>query len=190
MRVTLTAMLGTTRIPMQVDVGTGDAVVPPPETIDYPGLLALPAARVRIYRPETSIAEKTEALVRLGLANSRMKDLFDIYSMAQRMAFEGDSLRAALMATFDRRQTALPVELPIAPTDDFALDIQKQNQWRAFSGRLRETISTELGDVIAALREFLWPAVAAADSDTEWSARWLPGGPWSSDDNPRKPQGL
>ncbi len=179
MRVTLTTMLGTTRIPMQVDVGTGDAVVPPPETIDYPGLLALPAARVRIYRPETSIAEKTEALVRLGLANSRMKDLFDIYSMAQRMSFEGGSLRAALMATFDRRQTGLPVKLPIALTDEFALDTQKQNQWRAFSDRLREPISAELGDVVAALREFLWPAVAAADADTEWRARWSPGGPWS-----------
>ena len=97
----------------------------------------------------------------------------------QRMSFEGDSLRAALMATFDRRQTALPVELPIALTDEFALDTQKQNQWRAFSDRLREPISAELGDVVAALREFLWPAVAAADTDTEWRARWSPGGPWS-----------
>jgi hypothetical protein len=74
MRVKLMAMLGTVRIPLQVDVGAGDAVVPPPELLDYPGLLDLPRARIRAYRPETSIAEKAEAMVRLALANSRMKD--------------------------------------------------------------------------------------------------------------------
>jgi hypothetical protein len=70
--VTLMAMLGHVRIPLQIDIGAGDAVVPPPDTIDYPGVLDLPRARVRVYRPETSIAEKTEAMVRLALANSRM----------------------------------------------------------------------------------------------------------------------
>jgi predicted nucleotidyltransferase component of viral defense system len=73
MRVKLMAMLGNVRIPLQVDVGAGDAVVPPPEILDYPGLLDLPRARLRAYRPETSIAEKTEAMVRLALANSRSR---------------------------------------------------------------------------------------------------------------------
>jgi predicted nucleotidyltransferase component of viral defense system len=81
MRITLMAMLGNVRIPLQVDIGAGDVVVPPPDIIDYPGLLDLPRARLRVYRPETSIAEKTEALVRLGLANSRMKDFFDIHAL-------------------------------------------------------------------------------------------------------------
>ena len=101
MRVTLMAMLGKVRIPLQVDIGAGDAVVPPPEVIDYPGLLDLPRARVRAYRPETSIAEKTEAMVRLALANSRMKDFFDI----QRLADDPDVRRrddaARSRATFD-----------------------------------------------------------------------------------------
>ena len=70
-------------IPLQVDIGAGDAVVPPPEVLDYPGLLDLPRARLRAYRPETSIAEKTEAMVRLALANSRMKDFFDIHRLAE-----------------------------------------------------------------------------------------------------------
>jgi predicted nucleotidyltransferase component of viral defense system len=104
MRVTLTAKLGNIRIPLQVDVGVGDAVVPPPETLDYPGLLDLPRARVRAYRPETSIAEKCEALVTLALANSRMKDFSDIYSLALVRSFDGETLRAALAATFSRRQ--------------------------------------------------------------------------------------
>jgi predicted nucleotidyltransferase component of viral defense system len=78
MRVTLMARLGNARIPLQVDIGAGDAVVPPPDLVEYPGLLDLPRARLRVYRPETSIAEKTEAMVRLAMANTRMKDLFDI----------------------------------------------------------------------------------------------------------------
>ena len=83
MRVKLMAMLGNVRIPLQVDVGAGDAVVPPPEILDYPGLLDLPRARLRAYRPDTSIAEKTEAMVRLALANSRMKDFFDIHRLVE-----------------------------------------------------------------------------------------------------------
>jgi hypothetical protein len=83
MRVKLMAMLRNVRIALQVDVGAGDAVVPAPEVLDYPGLLDLPRARIRAYRPETSIAEKTEAMVRLALANSRMKDFFDIHRLAE-----------------------------------------------------------------------------------------------------------
>jgi hypothetical protein len=76
MRVKLMAMLGSVRIPLQVDVGAGDAVVPPPEVLDYPSLLDLPRARIRAYRPETSIAEKTEAMVSRGVANSRERFLW------------------------------------------------------------------------------------------------------------------
>ncbi len=126
--------------------------------------------------PETSIAEKTEALVRLGLANSRMKDLFDIYTMAQRMSFEGDALRLALRATFDRRQTALPAELPIALTNEFALDSQKRSQWVAFSGRLAAPFLVDLRDVTEVLRDFLWPALWAARIDTRWGSHWSPDG--------------
>jgi Nucleotidyl transferase AbiEii toxin, Type IV TA system len=103
MRVKLMAMLGNVRIPLQVDVGAGDAVVPPPEVLDYPGLLDLPRARLRAYRPETSIAEKTEAMVRLALANSRMKDFFDIHRLAATRTFDGETMRLAVAATFARR---------------------------------------------------------------------------------------
>lgn len=91
MRVKLMTMLGKVRIPLQIDVGAGDAVVPPPEVVDFPGLLDLPRARLRAYRPETSIAEKTEAMVRLALANSRMKDFFDIHGLAETRTFDGET---------------------------------------------------------------------------------------------------
>lgn len=110
MRVKLMAMLGNVRIPLQVDVGAGDAVVPPPEVLDYPGLLELPRARLRAYRPETSIAEKTEAMVRLALANSRMKDFLDIHRLAETRTFDGEAMRLAVAATFARRGIEIPGE--------------------------------------------------------------------------------
>jgi len=80
-------------------------------------LLDLPRARVRAYRPETSIAEKTEAMVRLALANSRMKDFFDIWRLAMSRPFDGETFRLAISATFERRQTPLP-----SLTDEFGAD--------------------------------------------------------------------
>lgn len=132
MRVTLLAMLGNVRIPLQVDVGAGDAVVPPAELVDYPGLLDLPRARIHAYRPETTIAEKTEAMVTLALANSRMKDLYDIRSLVMAHALDGETMRAAVAATFARRRTTVPSEPPVALTREFAENPQKRRQWDAF----------------------------------------------------------
>ncbi len=179
MRITLMAMLGKVRIPLQVDIGAGDAVVPPPDTIDYPGLLDLPRARVRVYRPETSIAEKTEAMVRLALANSRMKDFFDIRRLAMSRPFDGETLRLAISATFERRQTPLPSNPPLALTTEFAADPQKGRQWDAFVGRIRGAEHPSLSEVIDTLRAFLLPALLAASTNGPWERRWEPGGPWS-----------
>ncbi len=180
MRITLMSMLGRVRIPLQVDVGAGDAVVPPPDTIDYPGLLDLPRARLRVYRPETSIAEKTEAMVRLAQANSRMKDLFDIHGLATTRTFDGNTLRLALAATFERRQTPLPSAPPIALTKEFGDDLQKRRQWDAFVGRIRSADHTDLSEVIDVLGVFLWPVLQAAARPVVWPRQWEPGGPWKS----------
>ena len=133
--ITLMAMLGRVRIPLQVDVGAGDAVVPPAEILDYPGLLDLPHARLRAYRPETAIAEKTEAMVRLALANSRMKDFFDIHRLAETRTFDGETMRLAVAATFTRRGVEIPGERPLALSSEFADDAQKKVQWTAFVRR-------------------------------------------------------
>jgi hypothetical protein len=156
MRVKLMAMLGNVRIPLQVDVGASDAVVPPPEVLDYPGLLDLPRARLRAYRPETSIAEKTEAMVRLALANSRMKDFFDIHRLAETRTFDGETLRLALAATFSRRGIDIPGERPLALTSEFADDAQKKIQWAAFVRRARRPELADLSAIIATLDRFLW----------------------------------
>ena len=179
LRVKLMAMLGNIRIPLQVDVGAGDAVVPPPEVLDYPSLLDLPRARIRAYRPETSIAEKTEAMVSRGVANSRMKDFFDIYGLAETRTFDGDTMRAALAATFARRKTAIPVERPLALTREFADDPQKRIQWTAFVRRTRRPELAHLSAIAETLEQFLWPALQAARREEQWQRTWAAGGPWT-----------
>lgn len=110
LRVTIQARLGNARLPVQIDVGFGDALVPEPEWLEYPGLLDLPRPRLRAYRPETAIAEKFHAMVVLGEANSRMRDFFDIYALAKDQEF-GDDLVQAVRATFERRRTVIPSDL-------------------------------------------------------------------------------
>jgi predicted nucleotidyltransferase component of viral defense system len=178
MRVKLLAMLGKVRIPLQVDIGAGDAVVPPPEMLDYPSLLDLPLARIRAYRPETSIAEKTEAMVLLALANSRMKDFFDIHQLAETRTFEGETLRLAITATFERRGIEVPTEPPLALTREFADNAQKKVQWAAFVRRTRRPDLDDLEAVVAALDRFLWPVLQAATRRKPWPHRWSGGGPW------------
>lgn len=179
MRVKLMAMLGNVRIPLQVDVGAGDAVVPPPEVLDYPSLLDLPRARIRAYRPETAIAEKTEAMVSRGVANSRMKDFFDIYGLAGTRTFDGETMRAALAATFGRRGTAIPAQPPLALTREFGDDPQKKVQWAAFVRRTRRSHLTDLSAIVGTLERFLWPALQAARRKEPWHWTWASGGPWS-----------
>ena len=178
MRVKLMAMLGNVRIPLQVDVGAGDAVVPPPEIREFPGLLNFPRATLRMYRPETSIAEKTEAMVRLGLANSRMKDFFDIHELASTQAFDGDALRRAVAATFARRSTAIPAERPLALTEEFAVNPQKQAQWTPFVRRTRRPELGDLRHIVEKLDAFLWPVLQAVARGESWAYRWSAGGSW------------
>ena len=117
---------------MQVDVGFGDAVTPAALEVDYPSLLDMPMPRLRAYPPETIVAEKLQAMVALGMLNSRMKDFFDLWAISQTFPFDGPVLGDALRATFTRRGTLLPAGTPIALTQAFADDAAKQAQWRAF----------------------------------------------------------
>jgi predicted nucleotidyltransferase component of viral defense system len=88
-RLRLTAALGNARIPLQVDVGFGDAVVPAPEEVAFPTLLGMPAPQLKAYRRETVVAEKFEAMVKLGMLNSRMKDFYDVWELSQKIRLRG-----------------------------------------------------------------------------------------------------
>lgn len=183
-RIRLLGMLGKARIPLQVDIGFGDVVTPTPVAATYPTLLDLPAPQIRTYPRETVAAEKFEAMIRLGMANTRMKDFYDLWTLAQRFAFEGMILSHALAATFSRRSTPLPPGTPLALLPEFREDRGKQVQWSAFlrKGRL-EPANLTLRDVAEVLSTFLLPPAHAAAREAAFDARWGPGGPWRSLDD-------
>ncbi len=179
-RVVLLGLLGSARVPIQVDVGFGNAVTPPPRQIEYPTILPLPAPRIRAYPPESVVAEKLQAMVVLGMANSRMKDLYDLLILARGLSFDGATLETAVRNTFERRQTPIPEVDPVALTDEFFADPAKVRQWQAFLSRLElPPDSAPLREVARELREFLMPLLTHVRSGKPaGTASWPPGGPW------------
>lgn len=160
-RVVVPAELAGARIKVQVDIGLGDATVPRPSLVEVVSLLDLPATRMRAYAPETVVAEKLEALVVLGIATSRMKDLYDLDLLRRSFRFD-ETLVDAVRATFSRRGTPLPSALPVGLSDTFAADAVKLTQWRAFLGKAGAEEDLELAPVVAELREWLWPILSRA----------------------------
>lgn len=181
-RLTLDATIGSARIRVQMDFGFGDAITPAPRLENYPTLLAFPAPRLRTYPRETVVAEKFEAMVSLGLANTRMKDFFDVWLLQRHFAFEGDLLARAVRNTFERRQTALPTEIPLAFTPSFTADMAKVMAWRAFEGRAQIKDLPPLGDVVAEVEIFLWPVAQAAVQELIWPRTWAVGQGWRPGD--------
>lgn len=152
-RVALRATLEGARISLQVDIGFGDVVTPAPEAITYPVLLDdLPAPGLRAYPKATVVAEKFQALCALGMANTRMKDYFDLWVLLRDEDLDNDELARAIGATFARRRSQMPDGIPAGLSDAFAADAGKQAQWRAFVSRNKlETAALEV--VVRALRE-------------------------------------
>ena len=179
-RIRLSAYIGKTRIRVQVDIGFGDAVTPGTEEVSIPCLLDLPKPRLRAYPQETVIAEKTQVMVVLGMANSRMKDFYDLWTLARNHEYDGRSLSEALRATFARRRTAIPEDMPIGLSEEFGADGVKRVQWQAFmrkSGLAADR--PELAAVIEVMREFLLPPMEAARDGRLLSSRWYPKHGWS-----------
>ncbi|MFN0077046.1 MAG: nucleotidyl transferase AbiEii/AbiGii toxin family protein [Prosthecobacter sp.] len=174
-RIMVKATLAGAVVPVQVDIGFGDAITPAPVSLVWHELLDFPEARLLTYPPETVIAEKLDAAVQLELDNSRMKDFFDLDWLCRNMEFEHATLRAAIVATFDRRGTMLPDEAPLALTEEFANDKTKITQWKAFL-RKNRLEADELPVVITRLHDFLMPILLplAAASKT-----WKPERGWS-----------
>jgi predicted nucleotidyltransferase component of viral defense system len=175
-RIHLTAHLGKARIPLQVDIGFGDPVTPEPLMLELPVLLDFPAPQVRAYPPETVVAEKYEALVRLGLSTGRIKDFYDLWYLATHFAFEGPVLQHAIRNTFGARLSLLPIEPPIALTDEFEADPSRQQLWKAFTRRAGVVSAGSLGETLALLRTFLLPV--GLQSAGRVPDAWTPGGPW------------
>ena len=156
LRLRTTGALAGARITVTIDIGFGDAIEPGLDEVNLPVLLDLPQPRLRVYARETVIAEKFQAMVMLGLANSRMKDFYDVWILSRSYEFDDDRLPRAIAATFERRGTAIPLEAPVALTQAFAFDSSKQQQWAAFVRDLAIGIPA-LDTVVTDLAAFLMP---------------------------------
>ena len=179
LRLTLDCRLENARIPIQIDIGFGDVVTPAATEVTYPVLLDFPAPVLPAYSRESVVAEKFQAMVMLGIANSRMKDFYDLWVLARQFEFQGPVLCQAIRATFERRRTPVPAEVPVALSSEFAQDRGKQTQWRAFIGKGKlDTGGAGLDEVVDALRGFLMPPAQAVAAGGLLEMVWPASGPW------------
>ncbi len=176
-RVRFLGALGTAKITMQIDIGFGDAVYPEPEKSEFPTMLNFPAPRLFCYSRESSIAEKLEAMVKLGTLNSRMKDFYDIWLLSRQFNFDGTQLLEALRLTFERRNTEMPLE--IEAFTDFFIEA-KQTQWAAFRKRLGENhVPVSFREIVASVDSFLSPIIRGLASGRSIFVNWIAPGPWA-----------
>lgn len=167
------------RVRMQIDVGFGDSVHPPPHEVDFPVLLEAPRPRIRVYSREAVVAEKVHAMVVIGERNSRYKDFYDIYTLARHFPFEGKLLTTAVRTTFERRRTPLSTMVPVALTPQFYREHRRVELWRGYVNRtiLRDPPShfTSVGETVLSFLRQPWDALAHG---SEFIASWPVGGPW------------
>lgn len=173
-RVRLNGNLENARIRIQVDLGFSDVIVPGPEVFDYPTILELPPPVLSCYTKETIVAEKFQAMVKLDILNSRMKDFYDILVLASHYKFNGTVLRESISETFRRRTTEMPAN-PTVLTEEFSLNTDKITQWKAFlrKGDLSD-VPEDYEEVIHILTKFLKPIVDSIVEKQDFDKTWQP----------------
>jgi hypothetical protein len=164
---------------LQLDIGIDDAVVPEPEWVEYPTLLDLDAPRILAYQPSTALAEKLDTIVSKGLANSRLKDYYDIWLLSTLHSYEGVELAASILATFTHRRTTIPLDTPPGLTNAFyGSDVAKAG-WRSFLSSRETKAPDDFAEVCRVISEFIMPPAAAAASGEAFEMRWEPSVGWS-----------
>lgn len=159
-------------------MGFGDAVTPQASLLEYPALLDFPAPRLRAYPRETVVAEKLEAMVQLGMVNSRMKDFYDVALLAREFDFDAGLLARAIQATFERRRTRLPSTTPVALTAAFSVDSTKKTQWSGFLRKSGVRQAGTLTDIITEVRVFVEEPLTAAANGSPSLRIWHAGRRW------------
>ena len=177
-RVFLRGNLSSIRLFLQIDIGFGDVIIPKPDRVNYPVLLDFPPPELDGYSMESTVAEKFQAMVKLGLLNSRMKDFYDIWFLSRRFDFKGETLIEAIEKTFEKRKTPLISE-PSIFNPTFIKDDTKQAQWKGFIDKAKLTNApSSFEDVAAAVKVFLQPIVDSTISKRMFQSSWIPPGPW------------
>ncbi len=177
-RVRLHGSLGNARVSLQIDIGFGDVIVPGPSLVEYPALLDYPAPELNGYTMESTVAEKFQAMVKLGVLNSRMKDFYDIWLLSHMFDFSGEILSAAVEKAFENRNTAI-TQSPAVFDPSFGKDGNKKAQWQGFIKKAMLTNAPEsFGDVIDAVKVFLEPLVVSFGKRRMFRSTWTAPGPW------------
>jgi hypothetical protein len=181
LRLKFQCRMGKAVVPMQIDIGFGDWVVPNPTEVIFPTLLDMEAPVVLGYAPETVIAEKFEAALDLAELNSRMKDYYDIWFLSETCAFEGRILQEAITATCNRRRTEIRSDA-VMFTDDFVERPDKKRQWSAFLGKSpTNPAPKDFPAIIEKIRTFLRPVAQACQAKRRFESTWIAGGPWQDE---------
>jgi predicted nucleotidyltransferase component of viral defense system len=162
---------------LQIDIGFDDVVSPAPVVKPYPVILSMPVPALRSYPPEAVVAEKLQAMIYLGSANSRMKDFYDLWIFARMIEFKGEVLQDAIRRTFEHRDTDVPENEPVAFSERFAID--KQDLWLAFvkTSSIKDA-PEQVETVIAHLRKFISPVFESIRTDMKFTKTWSADGPW------------
>jgi predicted nucleotidyltransferase component of viral defense system len=177
-RVRVRGSLGKARVSIQIDIGFGDVIVPNADSVSYPAILDFPAPEIKGYTMESTIAEKFQAMVKLGVVNSRMKDFYDIWFLSRTFDFKGEILGEAIEKTFEKRNT--PVNLETALFDpSFGMDKDKDVQWRGFIRKAKLIGAPEtFREIVAAVKRFLEPLATSITERKTFNNIWTAPGPW------------
>ena len=173
-RLTGFADLAKARIPFQIDIGYGDAVVPEAKEALLPSFLDLPSPQLKIYPVYGVLAEKFQAMVMLGLANSRMKDFYDIAVIARTMPLDGNTLVQAVTATFERRNTIISAVPLYVFSRDYKHDKAKQIQWKAFLNKNNLHNENDFADIVGEVQQLLEPVYQSIAEQQLYARQWLP----------------
>lgn len=173
-RISFNAKLDAAKIPLQLDIAVGDLMTPEPEESKFPILIEGNEFKLKTYPKETVVAEKLQAMVALDMANSRMKDFFDIWFLATNFEFDGRLLQEAIETTFKNRKTEI-VELPTALTPIFYHNKQKETQWKAFRGRIGSESPKSFEAVCGVVSDFITPVMEASSARREFVKKWAMG---------------
>jgi hypothetical protein len=177
-RAKFMGFLEKSRIPMQIDIGFGDPVLPGPVSLDYPTILDFPAPQLKGYRRENSIAEKFEAMCTRGIKNSRMKDFYDIWLLSRRFDFDGSDLSKAIESTFKSRHLKIPSD-PLALGTTFSDDKSRIAYWKGFLQKIKITSAPQdLKTVVKVLKRFLGPVAETLAAGKPFQGKWKAPGPW------------
>jgi len=170
--VTIPAALGIATCKIQVDIGFGEIITPGPKLVSYPSIIGLAEAQIKVYPLESVVSEKFQAIVHLGMRNSRMKDFYDLATLASQREFDGQVLSQAIINTFAHRKTIIPTETPIGLTETFFSDRRKQRDWENFHTRHGLGKSLSLADACSQIVRFVMPVAQAAAEGRSFKCIW------------------